>query len=632
MSMALVSINGNAINDGSNYLAVLLEDNMLQAQTDAQYLERYQNWPVLSRKSFPKYKFGLVVAARAGSYDNLMAWFDSGQTEPVALVASEGGVQYYRMVLPETVLAQGSSALKVTLSTADPVWKAVTATTASAWNITASGQTTAITVGGTRYTEPTISLAVSAGAGWAYKRFVRVRNPVTDAALKNWPLDVTAGGLNTSTLVSGGKLQADGDDVRLTVDGADWPRWFDAATMNTASTKIWTALDFQPGIELKLGAAVASTGAVGELAFEKSSATDKALERLPNSGMILYDSEIFTYSSKNKSARKVGGVTRAQRGTSMASHSTGTVGYWIEHDIWMLYGNASATAPAQDDSRKPIIDLANSTNTSWVYTEFCDEAGLRAGSWTLTTLSSSGKKSQTYTGDSGTDADPAQVLGMEMNISTKSGKVVGESAEIVARLNIPGGIASVTSSGQKRRGGTSWPSFAGLRRSADGKKWTVMWNETTPASAATWTAWSRGSTSASNNKFVEFGLDGSLKANSAEQASFEVSGATVAHTSGGAVAVSLFGEVAQNWVDFTLENTTSGDSIELAYPLTGSAAIVIDCENMTVTAGGENIFSALRGMAGKRYWLRLLRGANTLRITGSVGTMTATISYRERRL
>lgn len=631
MTITLVSINGNAINDGANFQAIISDDNPLQAQTAAQYIDRYQNWPVYSHKAFGKFKFSIVVVARAGSMANLMAWFDTSQTEPVVLVGSEGGVQYYRMVTPELVQSQGASAVKVILSTADPVWKAVTATTASAWNITASGQTTAITINGTRYTEPTISLAISSGAGWAYKRFVLVRNSLTTYPLTNYPVEVTGGGLNTSTLVSGGKMQADGDDWRLMVDGVEWPRWFDATVMNTSSTPLWTVLDFKPGIEPTLGAAIASSGAVGEITFAKNSANAAYLKALPPSGMLLIDNEVFTYTSKNETARKIGGVTRAAKGTSMAAHSLGATCYWIEHDIWMMYGNASATAPVQDDSRKPIFALT-STQINRVYTEFFDAAGLRAGSWKLSVTASSGKLSRITTGDSAGEADPATCLGMEINPWQKSGKWQGETATILATLTEPGGISTITCSGQKYRGGTSWPGIAALQRSSNGSTWNTLWNETTPASAESWTAFSRGSTSLSNNRFGRFAFSGSIKGAASERVNFEIAAVTVVPTSAGQPSITLGAETGQNWIDFLLENTTSGDSFEVRFPMTGSTALVIDCENHTITAGGESIYGAIGGLAGKRFWMRLLRGANTLRITGSVGTMTATISYRERLL
>lgn len=631
MTISLVSINGNAINDGTNFQAIIPEDNPLQAQTNANFVERYQNWGVYSHKQFPKFKFSIVVAARAGSMDNLAAWFDTGSLTPVALVGSEGGVQYYRMVTPELVQPQGSSAIKVILACADPVWKAVNLTNAAAWNITASGQTTAITVGGTRYTEPTISLAISSGAGWAYKRFVLVRNR-TSYPLTNYPIELTGGGLNTSTLVGAGKMQTDGDDWRLIVDGVEWPRWFDPTTMNTSSTKLWTALDYKPGIDLTLGVAIPSSGAVSEITFAKTNANAAALKALPSSGLVLIDNEIFLYTSKNETNRKVGGSTRAQRGSSMAAHNVGATVYWIEHDIQMIYGNASATAPVQDDSRKPVIDLANSTNTSWVYAEFLDTAGTRAGRWNLRVSSSSGNESRITTGDSAGEADPATSMGMEMNPWQKNSKWQTETATILATLNVPGGIASITANGQKRRMGKSFPSAASLQRSSNGSDFTTVWNETTPTTAGSFVAWNRASSSMSNNRFARFLFKGSVKGGETEQANFEVADLTAALTSGGVPLVTLGAETSQNWVDFLLENTTTGDSFEVTYPMTGSVTLVIDCEARTITAGGENIFGAIRGVTGKDFWMRLARGSNTLRITGSVGTMTASISYRERRL
>jgi hypothetical protein len=318
----------------------------------------------------------------------------------------------------------------------------------------------------------------------------------------------------------------------------------------------------------------------------------------------------------------------------MASHSANATVYRIEHDVWMLYGDASATTPEQDESRAPAFDVTASTNTSWAYdTVFADAAGLRAGSWKMSVEDTDGKLSTVYTATQGAEADPASVLGMTLNPWEKKGKYLSETGTIRCRLYNPCGIATVASvTGSKMRGDSSWPKVAGLQRSGNGSKWTTVWNETTPASADTWTAFSRGSSSTSNDEYVAFALSGTVKGQEGQQANFEVDTATATFPASTVPLVTLLGEAAQVWVDFTVENTTTGESLKLAYPMTGSNTLTVDCEARTVRSGSENIFGAIRGVGGRRHWLRFEPGVNNLVITGSVGTITCTITYPERLL
>lgn len=630
MTITLVSFDGHAINDGTNYVAIIPDDAPLLAGTRAQYIERSDNWSSYAGKRLSEVRFPIVVALRGGSLETLKSWFDTSARVPVKLIGSESGAQYSRLVTPEQVTAMGSGGIQVTLACADPVWRRETDSTDS-WNINGTGTHAVNDVGGNRYTEPTISLAVSAGAGWAHKQFVLLRNPLEDYAWSG-ALDITNGGFNAAAEVSAGRMQADGDDWRFILNGVEIPRWLDQTTMN-GSTKLWANVRFAPRVTLTLETAIAASGAVGEIAFRNTSANKIALTRLPYSGMVLIDSELFTYTSVNQEARKLGGVTRAARGSAMAAHSSGATVERIEHpDAWMIYGNSSASAPVQDDSWKPIFDLTASTNTSWVYNLFADSALLRSGRWLSSVEKSSGGLSRVYSGDSAGEADPSQVVGLEMNPWQKNGKWQGESAIIAGMIYAPGGIASITMSGQKRRGGASWPSLAGLQKSSNGSTWSTLWNETTPATANSWTAWSRGST-AVNARYARLVLSGSIAGAASEQAQIEVATATVALAGAGVPIVSLFPRVAQTWLDLTIENQTTGDSFGLVCPLSGSTALVVDCEAHTVKVGGENLYAAIRGVVGKQHWLRLLPGDNTLRVSGAgVGTITATITWRERRL
>lgn len=122
---------------------------------------------------------------------------------------------------------------------ADPVWRSVTPNTDSQ-NITADGQTWTLTNNGTHDALPIFTITpTSANTNtWNYHKRIILRNPMTETAIPaGYWYDITNGGLDTATLVSGGKMQSDGDDVRVVFRGQDIPRYLQS--FNTSSTKIW---------------------------------------------------------------------------------------------------------------------------------------------------------------------------------------------------------------------------------------------------------------------------------------------------------------------------------------------------------------------------------------------------------
>jgi hypothetical protein len=112
----------------------------------------------------------------------------------------------------------------------------------------------------------------------------------------------------------------------------------------------------------------------------ESWATQNYLAALPASFVFVIGTEVFVGSADvNNFLIYVAG--RAAKNTSMAAHAVGDVINWIEHDMYLVYGNPSAAAPATDDRKKPMINLSTSTNISWVFDEFASGDGLRTAAW-----------------------------------------------------------------------------------------------------------------------------------------------------------------------------------------------------------------------------------------------------------
>lgn len=631
--LTLSTYDGHAINDGTHYAAIIPEDAPLLAQASANAVKRSRNYPVFSGKTLDGIKLPVVIAIRSGSLDEIKTWFDNSKNELAALVAVDGSAeQWYLMATPVAMDADGPLSVTVVLFVPDPVWRSVTEYNAS-WTVTADGQTKVISNAGMLETYPKFEITPGAGGsgGYRFRRFVGIINRATGKQLDNYPIEVT-GGLDTATLVTAGKMQADGDDVRLMLDGVEIPRWLTG--MNTSSTKVWTVMSLAPPQSMTLGVAIPASGNVGEIYIKASKANDAALRKLPASGIVKINDEYFAYNGMDLKLRKLGGVQRAAKGSSMALHAVNAVITWIEHDVWLIYGNSTVEAPEQDESHKPVIDLEDSSNTNWVYEGlFADAAMLRAGGWKGMVNSSTGKQSVIYTATEGTEAEPVSAMGCEANIWYKTGRVQGESALISWTLYNPCGFASIASTGKKRRAGTSFPGAAALQRSGNGSSWTTVWNENSPVNVNTWTAWNRTTSNMSNQPFARFVLSGSLKAVIDEQAQFETLTVTAALTSTTTPTVTLSGENGQTWQDFTITNQTTGESMQLMVSAQAGGLIRVDSDQKTVDVDGQNQIGALTLSSARRDWLRMISGNNTLRLnTVNTPDLAIVVKWRKRML
>jgi hypothetical protein len=635
MIIKLVSYNGHNINDGTNYRAVLPAGSPLQPAVSADYVERADNWPVYAGKTFRKgnkFEIEIAMLGNYGSQLNILnGWFDVEDNTPRTLAIqdeSNGNKAWKIECVCVGVPELAGNVVTVVLESADGKWTAVTEDSTS-WSITATGQTKEVPVGGNAPARPIIEFTPTGGAGggYAYRKYIQVNNPI-DKGYVDWGLMVT---LDTAALVSGGKCQADGDDLRLIVDGIEANRWL--ADMNTDHTKVHWVATYGPRIEFTLGTAIASSGTIGEIQAVKNTANLKKLILLPKQGLVLIGSEIFTYSGVDLKTYKVGVVNRAQRTTSMAAHSSGDTVKWLEHDIWLMYGDSTLSAPVTDDTKKPIYDLISSTMDSLVYTSFADSAGLRAGSWKKAVISSSGKLSKTYTGNQGDEADPATEMGMEMNAWQLKAIWKGETAVIEWRGLFPAGVTEVSSSGEKRRDSTSWPSLAALQRSLDGKSWATEWNETTPVSEDTWTAWTHAAEAISfGPMYVRFVLSGSILGSANNQVRMEVEAVTVVMTSANVLQISLLTEAATYWMDARFTNVESGEYFEISYPMTVNRKLTIDCAAKRVLYIDTDVLAMPRLSSMRKDWLNLLPGMdNTVQYdAASTGAATVVIKRRDR--
>lgn len=189
-------------------------------------------------------------------------------------------------------------------------------------------------------------------------------------------------GFDHAALVAAGKSQADGDDLRVYVDGQEVPRWLGRhadTDANSTMTRIWANLHLAPmRTAVTWTTAGSNNPATGGTLIVKEGTTSGWPER----GAILWHNECILYDGKTDNAFL--NVTRGARGTVAAAHGAGTVMYWVEHRIQLAYGDTSIGTPVSRTDLEPIIDLTNAycDNYRHIWTRFTDAANpARSGQW-----------------------------------------------------------------------------------------------------------------------------------------------------------------------------------------------------------------------------------------------------------
>jgi hypothetical protein len=612
--MKLKTWNAHNINDGTNYEAIL--------QAGAYSLP--DSTPVMAARSgtYPKFAslerngkmiyfdiFIRAIASRATLQSQLYEWFDPDDETVKLLVAEDaagGGDRQVYGICRELHEVEFGAGLQYVIGievSGDPLWRETSATTDS-WSITASGQTKSLTNNGKGKAYPyfTIRPTSNKTGGYSYKRWVSVRWNVS-AAYTRYPIDIGDDAFDTATLTTA-KMQADGDDLRVIVDGVEVDRWLDG--MDSASTKVWVNLDFSAKQETVLATAIASSGSITTIDVTGD------ISGYPSTGILVIDSEAFVYTGKIDSSSQFTGVTRASKGTSMAAHTTTDTVWWCQHDVWILYGNSSATAPSVTSTNEPVIELDDSTNTSWDYDEFRDAAGLRPGSWSNVI---GGYGSNQY----GTAVDPW----VECGVVTPSSEFDG-----IMRVYNPCGITNANFANGEKYAVlvTDWGT-ATIQSSIDGVTWTDEDTIAAPGSDNTWEAWSDSEALTSGSLYVQL----KITAPTGKRVSNKVEAADVTLTlnSSNTPTIVMGAEQGNYSLDCVIANTTTGKSIAVEAIMTLNQYLMINTDDKLVylVDDGSNQFQALSIVGGpRRDWLALNAGANTISFTDT-GTNGVTIAF-----
>jgi len=419
------------------------------------------------------------------------------------------------------------------------------------------------------------------------------------------------GDVNHSNLdpIAVSKMLANGGDLRVYDSASEIDRWI--LDPDTATTDVWVVVDYDGAQSTTLEGAML----IGDSVSTLDAGTD--ISDFPYEGILLIDSEAFTYRGKNDPDQQFLNVTRAVKGTSAAGHADEATIYWIQHDFWIFYGDHTLSAPSPDATVKPIFELDTSNNDSWVYQEFGDSGMNRAGRWVFEVVLGSDAKVLQYTGNQGANADPWAEPGVNI-----PGDALGYGTDAEGRTylyNVCGITNANFTNGEYRSAGNiannnihEWEIISSI----DGITWTVEYTIADPPNT-NWQSWSRNEALTSGSKYVALNLDRSSSVNT-ENLYLEAADCTLTLNTTYTPDATLGSEQSNYPLDCTIANAATGYSIQLQATLDVDDVLQVDTDAKTVTnlTEGENLFGALTQIGGiRRAWLALLDGDNVLTYT-----------------
>jgi len=433
----------------------------------------------------------------------------------------------------------------------------------------------------------------------------------------SYPVAVLA--WDTATIIAATEMQADGDDLRVYVDGVEVDRWLDG--IDTANTNVWFNVDWEATVSLTLKDAMLIGDDVTYLDLEGD------LSRLPTVGIVLIDSEAFAYSGKLAASGRLLNMVRAARGTAAAGHAADTAVYWVQHDIWVYYGDATLSAPTVDDDYKPVFELDTSTNSAWVFQEFGENVvPTRGGSWVQDPLSGTG---ECYTADHGTDASPWEEVGVYAQ-QTNSLETTGAARFF---FYAPCGISNFNfSNGESyyNAGGTGGKH---VQSSPDGATWTSEY-AIAAGSSGSWNAWSRNAAPASGTFYIALYVDALTLQTFTYYRYLEAADCTITFDTDYDPSGSLGAQQTNYSLELTITNDVTGKTLELSANVQVDDVIEIDTDAKSAWNLTENVNltgSIVQTDGIRREWLALLDGENTLTFADPTATSIAIDVVYDRR-
>jgi hypothetical protein len=638
MQLVPVSFNGTDINDGTNYKAWIERSSAnIQPSANTSYVARAGAYPIYSGKDFQSATFTIKIeplGAFLDAWETLNILFNAQDENLKQLIVKDiddSDKQYYVYATPKQATAGNDGAnYTVTLALDDPVWQSVTQNSQT-FSTTSATDSTSVTAAGNADSYPIFEITPTSqpSSDYLYNVFLQVLPTSTDP----WPgrfLDVVGTsdgtGLDTAALIAGGKMQADGDDLRLFRDGVEIDRQLTG--INSTDTHIICVCDMLAARNMTLRYSISSTDTVTSIELNNTTANRAEITAMPNVGRLIIDSglgttdtEEFTYTAKTITATKLAFTinARAVRGTVAANHSANHNVRHLPYDFNILYGNPSADAPTIDDTRKPIQELT-SRNNSLIYANFYDLAGLRAGifkpfpsKYTEPNLTNSRLFTST---DDIEDVDPAVAMGMSASPYLKLGVSKADNVTHGWQGYFPDGIASVAASGEQSQTSSVRPTVSLLSAATPtsfAALWTVAAQSTTDYS--TWTTWSKSSSDATvgaGKKYLRWQQLGTISGAITTYAKIDITSLTIGITNPPHCMIRT--EKNNYQLNAIIYNETTGENFRINLPMELGETVYIDTDPDFPNAKykGQIVNGAIQLSSIRSAWLKLQNGANTI--------------------
>lgn len=621
------------INDGVNYqagFAPALEWGL--GEVEVATLCRAGSYPIVTGVSRVEQTLQMVVKIVDSTRlrllrDQLLRWFDPDDETPKKLTVTDadGTNSRYLEAIVETVkplvgsgeVASPDLFLVFMKVHGDQKWRSTEQETPPAQSISSSPHTFSVVNRGSADAYPIYRFTPTGAktGGYAWSHFVRVwwKGPRGESQR---PLCIT---VDTASWVSGGYCRPDGNDLRVFLDGQEVRR--DLVNMNTASTDIWISVDWQPTLSYVLATALTTAPTISSIELTED------IDDLPEEGILGIDSEVFYYRSRNKGERKVLEITRGAFGSPIESHAAGASVKWIQHDIQLVMGNPTASAPSYEAMKKPAINLSTSSNTLWRWLDGSTFRLHQPGSWNhWNTVTLSGARGvYTKAGVQLASGDTVEVLGAFLNsASGRESHASGwwlYSGIDITNFNWSGRVRdrydkSTTWSTHVRY----WPVGAGFWRSA--------YIIPEPASVNVWTNWSYIS------QPVFLGSEWVALICYFSNVDVEASRVDVTFDSSQIPEILVLPRRGNYKLSCVLKNETTGLSLSLSFNMALTDTLELDTEQKIcrLLSSGAYCFDAITSFSTvRRDWLALVPGTNRLTFTdtGTTG-LTLEVIFRTR--
>lgn len=664
MILVPYSYNGTVINKSigasTDYDAYFIREiGDLQTRTNPFYTSRAGAYPVFTGKDFMPFSVPLQITMQHDFmtlFESLNTLFDTKDETPrqfICVDTEDSNKQYYVYATPKAVLQDASGGPNATVQLAydDPIWQSVTQNSQT-FSVTSATDSTGVTAGGNDDSYPIFEITPTTqpSTDYLYNMYCQVL-PTSTVPFPSRYLDIvgTTDGTtwDTAALISGGKMQSAGQDIRVLRNGVLIDFWLDG--INTTDTHVIVVADMPGALNMTLKTAVASTDTITEVELNNTAANRALITTAPASGRLILDSalgstdtEEFTYTAKTITAVKLAFTINARsvRNTSASSFSANANVRYLPYDFNIIYGNTTVAAYVTDDTRKPIQALT-SRNNSFTYTSFWDEAGVRPGIWTqalrlVSSPSLSRSDFFTSTNDEG-DTDPASAMGMSGYTYEAGGIWRADSVQLAWRGYFPDVVASISASGEQYQTSVSrlTPSMqAGPLITTFYNLWTVAAQASTDYS--TWTTWSKATTDATipaNTRYLRWFASGTQLGSTDHNSKIDINSLTVTMTN--VPHVMMRTESANYKLDCRIRNETTGEFFDVLFPMLLNETVIIDTDPDFPTAKYKGLIvnGAVNLSSIRSAWLRLAPGSNTIGFESNLAAasnVTIVIKWRDR--